>query len=183
MIVSREKKKKNIAEYVLYMWQIEDLIRAFHFDIDALEKDVFGEFSNKPELRAEFREWYGNLVQMMEMENIKEKGHLQITKNVVLDLNTLHVDLLKSPDEMEYRELYYKAAPNLYEFQKKIKNPHTNEVDMMFMGLYGLLMMRIKKSVISDETELAMKTFSDLMAVLAQKYHQREKKEQEEWLG
>ena len=183
MIVAREKKKKNIAEYVLYMWQLEDLIRAFKFDIEALEKDVFGKFSDNEEIRKEFFEWYGNLVQMMELENIKEEGHLQITVNVVLDLNTLHVNLLKAPEENQYRELYYKAAPNLYEFQKKIRDPESNEVEMMFVGMYGLLMMRIKKMLISDETEMAMKTFSDLLALLTVKYHEREEKEKTEMDG
>ena len=116
------------------------------------------------------------------MEQIKEEGHLQVTKNVVLDLNTLHVELLKDPSEEQYRNLYYKAAPNLHEFEKKIKNKETNEVEMMFLGLYGLLMMRIQKKDISDETELAMNTFSDLMAALSQKYHSREEEEKTKWL-
>ena len=28
MIIAQKKRKENIAEYLLYMWQIEDLIRA-----------------------------------------------------------------------------------------------------------------------------------------------------------
>ncbi|MDF1548091.1 MAG: DUF4924 family protein [Bacteroidales bacterium] len=181
MKVAQEKRKNNIAEYVLYMWQLEDLLRAFKFDIQALEKNVFGVFSTEETERKKFIEWYTNIIQMMEMENIKVKGHLQVTKNVMLDLNTLHVELLKTPAEEKYREYYYKAAPNFYEFQKKIPN-EIHEVEMMFLGLYGLLLMRIQKKEISEETEVAMKTFSDLMALLSQKYHAREKKEKEEWL-
>jgi len=182
MQVALEKKKNNISEYVLFMWQLEDLIRAFDFDIDKMEEEVFGVFSEDEELRKENLQWYTNLVQMMEIESIKETGHLQITKNVVLDLNTLHVQLLKTPEEIEYRELYYKAAPNLYEFQKKIHDKDTNEVDMMFIGLYGLLMMRIHKRNITEETEMAMKTFSDQLALLTKKYHEREEQEKTEWI-
>ena len=36
MIVARQKRKENIAEYLLYMWQVEDLIRANRFDMDAI---------------------------------------------------------------------------------------------------------------------------------------------------
>ena len=32
MIIARQKRKENIAEYLLYMWQVEDLIRANKFD-------------------------------------------------------------------------------------------------------------------------------------------------------
>jgi hypothetical protein len=177
MIISRDRKKNNISEYVLYMWQIEDLIRAFKFDIESLEKNIFGTFSEDPLLRKEFYEWYSNLIQMMEMEQIKVNGHLQITKNIVLDLNTLHVELLKSPEENKYRELYALAVPNLYQFQQKISNPETNEVEMIFLGLYGLLLMRMKKVLINEETEKAMKTFSELLAFLTFKYHEREEQE------
>ncbi|MFN8257960.1 MAG: DUF4924 family protein [Bacteroidales bacterium] len=180
MRVALEKKQNNIAEYVLYMWQLEDLLRAFEFNIEELEKNVFKTFSGDDAKRKEIFEWYSNLVQMMEMENIKKTGHLQITKNIVLDLNNLHIQLLKSPEEAEYRELYYKAAPNLYEFQKKIHEKDTGEVEMMFIGLYGLLMMRIQKNDITEETELAMKTFSDQLSLLAKKYHEREEKEKTE---
>lgn len=181
MKVAQEKRKNNIAEYVLYMWQLEDLLRAFKFDIQALEKNVFGVFSTDEIERKRFIEWYNNIIQMMEMENIQVKGHLQVTKNVMLDLNTLHVELLKTPGEEKYREYYYQAAPNFYEFQKKIPK-EIHEVEMMFLGLYGLLLMRIQKKEISKETEAAMKTFSNLLALLSQKYHAREKREKEEWL-
>ena len=33
MIIASQKKKENIAEYLLYMWQIEDIIRAYGLDI------------------------------------------------------------------------------------------------------------------------------------------------------
>ncbi len=181
MRIAQEKKTNNIAEYVLYMWQIEDLIRSFNFDISALEQKVYGVFSEQEEERAKINEWYSNLVQMMQLENIQKQGHLQITTNVILDLNTLHVELLKNQTEQEYRELYYKASPNLQEFEQKITNKDTNEVEMMFMGLYGLLMMRIAKKNVSTATESAISTFSDLIAVLAQKYHHREQNEQTKW--
>ena len=37
MIVARQKKKENIAEYLLYMWQIEDIIRACGGNIDVIK--------------------------------------------------------------------------------------------------------------------------------------------------
>ncbi len=181
MKIAQEKKASNIAEYVLYMWQVEDLIRSFDFDISELERKIYGVFSEQEEERAKIKEWYSNLVQMMQLENILKQGHLQITTNVILDLNTLHVELLKNPVEQKYRELYYKAAPNLREFEQKITNKETNEVEMMFMGLYGLLMMRMSKKTVSPDTESAIKTFSNLVAVLAQKYHKREEEEKTKW--
>ena len=40
MIIASQKRKENIAEYLLYMWQIEDIIRANKLDIDKIKESV-----------------------------------------------------------------------------------------------------------------------------------------------
>ena len=37
MLLARQKYLNGAAEYLLFMWQMEDLLRAVHFDIDTLE--------------------------------------------------------------------------------------------------------------------------------------------------
>ena len=37
MKIAQQLKEKNIAEYLIYMWQIEDLIRANDCDVDRIE--------------------------------------------------------------------------------------------------------------------------------------------------
>ncbi len=44
MLIAREKRKTNIAEYILYMWEIEDLIRANGFDIDKIDRNIIRRF-------------------------------------------------------------------------------------------------------------------------------------------
>ena len=44
MIIAREKRRNNIAEYVLYMWQIEDLIRANELDMQRLRATVIAQY-------------------------------------------------------------------------------------------------------------------------------------------
>ena len=40
MIIASKKRKENIAEYILYMWQIEDMIRANDFDISKIRRNI-----------------------------------------------------------------------------------------------------------------------------------------------
>ena len=40
MFVSRQLKEKNIAEYLIYMWQIEDLIRANGCDMEKIKSTI-----------------------------------------------------------------------------------------------------------------------------------------------
>ena len=37
MLIAREKKKNNIAEYILYMWQLEDMLRALKLDMEHIK--------------------------------------------------------------------------------------------------------------------------------------------------
>lgn len=45
MIIAQQKRKENIAEYLLYMWQVEDLIRAYNFDIDKIEANIISGYA------------------------------------------------------------------------------------------------------------------------------------------
>ncbi|MDY3089932.1 MAG: DUF4924 family protein, partial [Porphyromonas sp.] len=38
MIIAQRKRKENIAEYLLYMWQVEDLLRAVDCRSEEIER-------------------------------------------------------------------------------------------------------------------------------------------------
>ena len=94
MIVANQKRKENIAEYLLYMWQVEDLIRANHFDLEAIRKQVVERYDQPAEVKEEIARWYEELIQMMLTEGVKEEGHIQLNKNVIITLTDLHLRLL-----------------------------------------------------------------------------------------
>ena len=85
MHIARKLKKENICEYLLYMWQIEDLIRACGLNMDVLNENVVSKFPVQSEAeRKEIYNWYESLIEMMRMENVQEKGHLQLNKNIII---------------------------------------------------------------------------------------------------
>ena len=49
----------------------------------------------------------------MKQEKIEIKGHLQFVKKLVVDVNNLHLRLVEKKEEIEYRELYREAKPNI----------------------------------------------------------------------
>ncbi|MBN1252337.1 MAG: DUF4924 family protein [Bacteroidales bacterium] len=182
MLIAKEKRKSNIAEYIIYMWQIEDLMRVFKFDINTIIENLVDAKALDHKLLADYENWYSDIIEMMTIENIKEKGHLQVISNLILDLNRLHFELLNARVDYKYIELYNKALPNILEFSKKIESADKNEIEIIFNALYALLLLRIQKKEISKGTNQAMKTFSNLIADLTKKYHQREEKEKTQWL-
>ncbi len=59
MITASQKRKENIAEYLLYMWQIEDIIRANGLDIDRIRENVIDRYpSLTDDQRREMIGWY-----------------------------------------------------------------------------------------------------------------------------
>lgn len=46
MYIAQRKRKENIAEYILYLWQLEDLLRALQFSPEA----IYSQLVQKSEL-------------------------------------------------------------------------------------------------------------------------------------
>ena len=72
MIIASQKHKENIAEYLLYMWQIEDIIRANNLDIDRITASVIDRFQLTDAQRKEMVEWYESLIDMMRREGVEK---------------------------------------------------------------------------------------------------------------
>lgn len=49
----KTKRKENIAEYLLYMWQVEDLIRANNFDMDSIRRTVVDRYDQPDDIKEE----------------------------------------------------------------------------------------------------------------------------------
>lgn len=170
MLIAKQLKDQNIGEYLIYMWQVEDLIRANELDIDKIDRQIISQFDQPENVRLEIREWYENLIDMMRRENVTERGHLIINRNIISELTDLHLRLLKSPIETEYSSLYYKTLPFIVELRAKSPDKDIPELETCFSALYGFLLMRLQKKEISGETQAAISQISSFLRLLSQKY-------------
>lgn len=170
MLLAKKLKQENIAEYLLYMWQIEDLIRANELDIERIKSQIVDKYDQSEEVKAEIMEWYANLIDMMRLEGKVEKGHLIINQNVIQDLTDLHLRLLKSSQENGYTSTYYKTLPFIVELRSKYEDKSIPELETAFTALYGYLLMRLEGKTISGETQAAISQISNLLRILSQKY-------------
>lgn len=174
MIIAKQKKKENIAEYILYMWQIEDLIRAYKLNMNEINKIVVEKFDQPGNIKKEISNWYQGLIGLMREEGKVETGHLQFIQNTINDLNQLHLQLLKSPEHLDYIEIYNKAKEGIVELMNKSKGTVENEIEACFNGLYGILMLRLQQKTVNMETATAMTSVSQLIALISKKYKQLE---------
>jgi len=167
MIIARQKRKENIAEYLLYMWQVEDLIRANKFDMDSINRTVIAHYDQPEEVKKEIAQWYEELIEMM-----RNEGHIQLNKNVIITLTDLHLRLLKSPKEMVYSAAYYKTLPYIVQLRAKSGGEDLPELETCFAAVYGYLLLRMQGKEVSAETLEGIKQISSFLALLAEKYRE-----------
>ena len=134
------------------MWQVEDIIRANNMSLDRIKEVLVKPYNLTLEAENELVEWYGNLIEMMRLEDVKEKGHLQINNNVLINLTDLHLRLLKSQKMPFYSAAYYKALPFIVEFRAKSEGREKSELENCFDALYIVWMMKLQKREINEGT-------------------------------
>ena len=145
-------KKNNIAEYILYLWQIEDYLRAF------------------PD-QAEVNQELKDLNNMMHQENIMEGGHLQLAQNALTELEDLHNDLLDQ--EATYRAAMIRLTPALNILKSKTDRPTMSDVEACLILLYQIILLKLKKSPISSETEQVQKQATQVLQYLSKTYKEQ----------
>ena len=170
MIIAKRKRKENIAEYLLYMWQAEDLIRANRFDMDSIRRTVIAHYAQPASVKEEIAQWYQELIDMMRSEGVMEKGHIQLNKNVIIALTDLHLRLLRSTKEMVYGATYYKTLPFIVQLRAKSGGEELPEIETCFNALYGYLLLKMQHKEVSAETTEAIKQITAFLALLSEKY-------------
>ena len=176
MFIAKELKEKSIAEYILYMWQVEDIIRAYGCSLTRIRREYIEKFDYTDEQKEEETDWFGDLVRMMNSEGMREKGHLQINKIQVQALQELHNQLLSSPKFPFYNAEYYRVLPFIVELRNKGANKEESEVETCLNALYGTMMLRLQNKEITQETQHAIKEITTLMGMLSD-YYQKDKTE------
>lgn len=177
MYISSQKKDENIAEYILYMWQIEDIVRSCNFNMEAIEKNVIGKFVPEAADKERALKWYEKLIVTMKKEKILQKGHLEELNYIMYELNFLHNALINVFQDKKYIEFHLAALPNIKDIQQRRGGFESGDVEVCLIGLYGLFLLQLQKKPVSYETKEAMKTFSRLLAYLSLKYRELKKGE------
>ena len=175
MIIAQQKRKENIAEYLLYMWQVEDIIRASRLDIDTIDQNIISKYQIDDVARAQVRDWWESLIEMMRLEHVEQRGHLQINKNVLIRLTDLHLQLVNSDKYPEYGADYFHTLPYIVELRaKQPEDEKTGELETCFNALYGVLMLKLQGKEIGKDTLLAIAQISHFIGLLAAYYKKDE---------
>lgn len=170
MYIAAHKRKTNISEYLIYMFQVEDLIRSFHFNIDLIDQQIIQKFDLPYNYKRDMREWYAMLIYGLLDKDCKERGHGPFLKTIMDNMNDLHIKLLSIPEERAYHQLYQDIKTPLAELRLKAGASDKHDITVCLEGLYGLLLLRLSKKKINPETEKAFEKISKMLSYLSVRY-------------
>jgi hypothetical protein len=169
MLIAKEKRKTNIAEYVLYMWQIEDLLRALKFDKDLISQTLVEPLNVSEDKKNEILFWYLGIIDLLKEEKKEDFGHNYHSLHVIRELNDLHLSLLEC--DSKYKSLFAAAKDDVELFREK-STKKTSDIEIAFDALYAKLLLKMKHEWISDETAAAFDRITSMIAYLSTKFHE-----------
>lgn len=170
--IADRKKSQNIGEYLIYMYQMEDLIRSYQGNMDEIKQYVVSHYPVSEAEKSEISAWLAEILEKMKSEKIQEKGHLHELKDLVDNLANLHWKLLKT--DKTYFDTYTKAKPFILQaiLDAGGENPG-NEIQICLNGIYGLLLSRLLGGTVEDHRVTAAEAFGEVLGLLNFHYQQR----------
>lgn len=145
MYTAQSKRKENIAEYILYIWQLEDLLRALKFSPKAIFNALIEPIDTLDEVKEqEILIWYMDIVNLLREEGKDQNGHLDHTIHLIDDMNNLHLQLLKFPVGEEYRTIYANVKDELPAMKERLGRKDMSDVELFMKALYAVVLLRLK---------------------------------------
>jgi hypothetical protein len=175
MHVAREKIKTNIGEYFIYMFQVEDLIRACEFNHQLIDEKIVAKYQLEPSAKNEAKQWYFGLAALMQEEEIEHIGHLGFILNKIDEVNEFHQYCINQLDDNEYNSIFNHVTAVLEELASKqgsgiISNPLLTSLN----AVYGLVLLKMKNQQVSIATQDAIKVLGRWVNLLSRKFRDYE---------
>jgi hypothetical protein len=145
MLLAQQKQKENIAEYIIYMYQMEDIVRAFQFDLDKLVQFIIHPAVNNDQELADNKKWFEDLIHQMKAQRLEQQGHVADIQDIVIELSYLHNTLLTVYNDEKYKTLHEQGSVTIEEFKAKSNLKDKNNIEIMLHAMYMKLLMRLKK--------------------------------------
>lgn len=170
MDIAQAKRKENIAEYILYLWQLEDLLRAMQFSPEAIYSQLVAPRQIDEGVKHEYLIWYMDIVNLLRKEGKEESGHLEHTLHLIGDMHNLHIQLMQHPVGEHYRKTFAALAPQLPTLRTLVKKDDVCDTELCFRALYAVMLYRIKgeqkrAEAIKDTMELVSPVIAELAAM------------------
>ncbi|MEN9994684.1 MAG: hypothetical protein RL762_1341 [Bacteroidota bacterium] len=163
-------QNENVAEYLLYIFQIEALVRTINLDITRLEHELLAPAFTDPSQLEHQLSWYRTIVAEMQQRGLQKEGHLDQVEEILMELIYLHNTLLTILNDDKYKGLCEHAHDALQAFKVKSNMATRHDIEVLLHAMFMKLQLKMKKQEISAETEAAFDLFRIQLAYLSKNY-------------
>lgn len=163
-------QSENVAEYLLYIYQLEAMVRSLDFNIDLIDQQLLAFAFEDPNQRQEQLQWYAQMIAEMQQRQLLKEGHLEQVDEILVELIYLHNTLLTILNDDKYKGLCELANEALQAFKVKSNMSNRHDVEVLLHAMFMKLQLKMKKQEISPETEAALDLFRIQLAYLSQQY-------------
>jgi hypothetical protein len=171
MNIADNKRKNNIAEYIIHMYQTEDLMRAYAFDLDRIKNNIINHLPETEQDKKSLTVWYADIISKMKQEGIEASGHLSEVQSIVKELAAIHEELQNTDSNFE--TVYLASKEHIDKSLEFAKGQLISEVQICLNGVYGLLLLRLNDKKVADDILESISAFGDILSYLSFKYKQK----------
>ena len=171
MLIAEKKRKESISEYIIFMYQTEDLIRAYNFELEEIYKYVIQHFPVEDDKKTRIKAWYRKIANQMKKEGLEKSGHLEELNKLAQELSNFNLELLKS--DQAYRKIFDQAKLHINRSAAQSNGKLSNPVQICLNGIYGLLLLRLNGKPVDDSIKQGAHAFGDVLSYLSFKYQKR----------
>ncbi len=168
--IAQLKKKENISEYLLFLWQMEDLLRGIELNPQRLDDVVLSAIADEGE-RARTEKWLTEMATVMKKDGLSVSGHHRETYEILNELTLLQNTLINVIRSAPFIKAYEAAKPVLTEFRSKGEKIPKGDLETALTMLYGVLTLRLAKKKVSPETAEATEVIANYIRELTKAYH------------
>jgi Domain of unknown function (DUF4924) len=172
IIPAQVKKEESIAEYIIHMYQTEDLILTYKFNLNEIFEYVIKHMSKDEKVLKKLLLWYADIIEQMKNEDIiNTKRHLSSIQKYVDRLSAIHEDLLMK--DLSYVKVYSKAEKDILHHIALSDNTITNPIQICLNGIYGMLLLKLNGKNVSAEQQRTLAGFGSILAYLSEAYKEK----------
>ncbi len=163
-----ELRLQNPAEYIIYMWKLEDMVRAF-----PTEKD-FEEYCKEARSNQNVDAFISILEsvrkELVEDGNLEIVGkHTKSVQSLIEELEAEHKRLCDDKKEEVYEGVYIQVLPSILALKGKSGGKNRGEIETCLIAIYGYHTLQSKNEEVFPETLEMLKKISLLLKVLGEK--------------
>jgi hypothetical protein len=173
MLPSEIKLEKNISEYIIYMYQTEDLIKSFNADLNEINKHVIANIQASTEQKKGILLWYAEVIDQMQNEGlVVNQGHLKNTQKYVTELENIHLELIQKDDL--YKEVYSEAEESINKNLALSEHTIDSIIQICLNSVYGMLLLKLNGKQLPDDLQNEVELQADVLSYLSKVYKHRQ---------